>query len=57
MGKVWIVKEAENSAGALRLPAISEERFKGFLAGVLMQQALPFLGVQLGGMELVASCT
>ncbi len=35
--------------------AISEECFEGFLAGILVKQALPFFGIQAGGAQLVAS--
>jgi hypothetical protein len=36
------------------LAAIAEERFEGFLAGVLVQEAFPFLGIDLGGVEFLS---
>ena len=39
------------------MAAIPEERFEGFLAGVLVEQAFPFFRIQLRGEELVASFT
>src|SRR6266576_1388240 len=53
MVRFW--KKPKNSIGAIRMAAISEERFEGFLAGVLVEQAFPFFRVQLLREELVAS--
>ena len=55
MVRFW--KKPKNSIGAIRMAAISEERFEGFLAGVLVEQAFPFFRVQLLREEIGrASC-
>jgi hypothetical protein len=55
MDEFW--KKRKNSAGAIRMAAIPEERFEGLLAGVLVEQAFPFCRIELRGEKLVASFT
>lgn len=50
-------KNPENSAGAFRFPSALEERFEGFVTGVLVQEALPFFRIQLSGEQFVARFT
>ena len=52
-----LAAEGGGSTGAFRMGAVAEECFEGFLTGVLVQEAFPFLRIHLGGVELVASFT